>query len=119
MQQSGSVELLGESIHTKGAAERDRFRADHIGYIHQMFNLIPYLSVIENVTLPCRFSRRRQQRAKAQSPSSSAEARRLLAHIQRQLPDFSLTFVEEKLFYLKRPEQIDGYLQALRKAGLD
>lgn len=49
----------------------------------------------------------------------SGEARRLLAHIQRQLPDFSLTFVEEKLFYLKRPEQINGYLQALRKAGLD
>jgi len=77
----GSVELLGESVHTMAAAERDRFRADHIGYIHQMFNLIPYLSVIENVTLPCRFSRRRHQRARQKNPSSSAEARRLLAHL--------------------------------------
>jgi putative ABC transport system ATP-binding protein len=41
-----------------GSVERDHFRADHIGYIFQMFNLIPYLSVVDNVTLPCRFSAR-------------------------------------------------------------
>ena len=62
-------------------AARDRFRADHIGYIHQMFNLVPYLSVLENVTLPCRFSRRRISRAQRHSPTASAEAQRLLAHL--------------------------------------
>ena len=39
---------------------RDRFRADHVGFVFQMFNLVPYLSMIDNVTLPCRFSSRRQ-----------------------------------------------------------
>ena len=41
-----------------------RFRADHVGYIFQMFNLIPYLSVLENVCLPCGFSQRRKVNAR-------------------------------------------------------
>jgi putative ABC transport system ATP-binding protein len=79
--QQGQVNLLGHEIHSMRSAQRDCFRADHVGYIHQMFNLIPYLTVIENVTLPCRFSKRRHQRALRQSSSPSAEARRLLAHL--------------------------------------
>ena len=50
----------------------DRHRADHLGYIFQQFNLLPYLSVIDNVRLPCRFSARRRQRA------GSGAAERLL-----------------------------------------
>ena len=59
--QKGGVSVLGEAFDEMRGAERDRFRADHIGYIFQMFNLIPYLSVIENVTLPLRFSSRRNR----------------------------------------------------------
>ena len=47
-----------------------------------------------------------------------AEAQTQLRQLQKQLPEFSLPFVEEKLFYLKRSEQIEGYLGALQKAGL-
>lgn len=61
--------------------QRDRFRADHIGYIHQLFNLIPYLSVIENVTLPCKFSTLRKKRALEHASTLTDEARRLLAHL--------------------------------------
>ncbi len=49
--------------------------------IFQMFNLLPYLSVLENVTLPCRFSAPRRARAIAAAGSVVAEARRLLAHL--------------------------------------
>lgn len=35
---------------------RDRFRVDHTGYIFQQFNLLPFLSVRENIELPCHFS---------------------------------------------------------------
>lgn len=73
--QSGTVEMLDRRVDSMSAAARDQFRADHMGYIHQMFNLIPYLSVVENVTLPCRFSRNRVGRLK-ESPES--DARRLL-----------------------------------------
>ena len=79
--QSGTVELLQTRVNSLGSAARDRFRADHIGYIHQMFNLVPYLSVLENVTLSCRFSRRRLLRAQRHSATPADEARRLLGHL--------------------------------------
>ena len=56
-------------------AERDRVRVDHIGFVFQQFNLIPYLSVLDNVLLPCRFSARRRHKAGA---DPAAEAQRLL-----------------------------------------
>jgi putative ABC transport system ATP-binding protein len=59
---SGTVELLGTDVTRLTGAQRDAFRALHIGYIFQMFNLIPYLSVLENITLPCRMNRQRRAR---------------------------------------------------------
>ncbi|EGU36653.1 ABC transporter ATP-binding protein [Vibrio scophthalmi] len=60
--QQGSVTILGEEQGQLSSRQRDRFRADNIGYIFQQFNLLPYLSVIENVILPCQFSAQRKQR---------------------------------------------------------
>ncbi len=60
---SGTVQLLGYNWQAMGASRRDGYRADHIGVIFQQFNLLPYLSVWDNVMLPCRFSQRRAQRA--------------------------------------------------------
>ena len=74
----GSVRVLGQDIGRLGSAARDRFRADHIGFIFQMFNLIPYLSVVDNVCLPCGFSARRAARAAGTGGSVEAEAIRLL-----------------------------------------
>jgi putative ABC transport system ATP-binding protein len=76
--QKGTITINDQRVSALNGADRDRFRADHIGFIYQMFNLIPYLSVIENVTLPCRFSLRRRERAAARSSSFEAEAMRLL-----------------------------------------
>jgi putative ABC transport system ATP-binding protein len=70
----GSVSLLGQPLGELSASQRDAFRADHLGFIFQQFNLIPYLSVLDNVLLPCRFSARRTSRA----CEPEAEARRLL-----------------------------------------
>jgi putative ABC transport system ATP-binding protein len=73
--------VLEKDIGRLGGAARDRFRADHIGFIFQMFNLIPYLSVLENVCLPCGFSARRGGRASDAGTSVEAEAIRLLEHL--------------------------------------
>jgi len=78
--QQGSIRLLGTSLEKLKHAARDRFRADHIGFVFQMFNLIPYLPLIDNVTLPCRFSARRRQRAQTEH-DLRAEAQRLLTHL--------------------------------------
>ena len=59
---TGSVVLLGTDLSALSGAARDAFRAVHIGYIFQMFNLIPYLSVLENIALPCRMTRARRER---------------------------------------------------------
>ena len=77
----GKVRVLGQDIGRYGGAARDRFRADHIGFIFQMFNLIPYLSVVENVCLPCGFSQRRRSCATQSAGTVKDEAVRLLAHL--------------------------------------
>ncbi|MEM9060610.1 MAG: ABC transporter ATP-binding protein [Pseudomonadota bacterium] len=79
--QSGQIRVGETEITALPAAARDRFRSDRIGFIFQQFNLVPYLGLIENVTLPCRFSPARRERATA-GRSLEDEARRLLTHMQ-------------------------------------
>jgi putative ABC transport system ATP-binding protein len=55
----GRITLFGTELTARSGSARDRFRADHLGVIFQMFNLLPYLSVLDNVMLPCQFSARR------------------------------------------------------------
>ena len=78
---SGDIELLGNALAKTSPARRDRFRADHIGFIFQLFNLLPYLSVLDNVTLPCRFSELRRERALRERGALEEEAKRLLSHL--------------------------------------
>jgi adenylate cyclase len=47
------------------------------------------------------------------------EAKTIAKKLQKEMPDFSLEFVREKLFYLKRQDQIDLYLQGLSKGGVE
>lgn len=78
--QCGEINVLGKVINQLRGPQRDMFRADHIGYIFQMFNLIPYLSVVENVILPLRFSKSRSSKV-AERGTPQQEAIRLLAHL--------------------------------------
>ncbi|MCG7587741.1 ATP-binding cassette domain-containing protein [Photobacterium sp. OFAV2-7] len=75
---SGEIQLLQQPFSQQKPTHRDQFRANHIGYIFQMFNLLPYLSVIDNVLLPCRFSRLRKNRL---SSAMDLEAKRLLTQL--------------------------------------
>ena len=74
----GRVSLLGTDLSQLRAGRRDRFRADHVGFVFQLFNLLPYLGILDNVVLPCRFSRLRRERAQAGGGSTLDAARRLL-----------------------------------------
>jgi len=55
--QRGSVSLLGQPFSSLSSRKRDRFRALHIGVVFQQFNLVPYLSVLDNVRLAARFGK--------------------------------------------------------------
>lgn len=59
----GQLNILNQPLAHLSQAARDRFRADHLGIIFQQFNLLPHLSILDNVQLPCHFSARRRQRA--------------------------------------------------------
>lgn len=76
----GTIRLLGTDITQLSSRARDRFRAEHIGIIFQMFNLLPYGSVVDNVLLPLSFAGQRRKRAQA-SGSAEAEAMRLLGEL--------------------------------------
>jgi len=78
---AGALNVLGKDLTAMGAAQRDAFRAAHLGVIFQMFNLLPYLPVMENVTLPAEFSKARAAKAAARSGSPAKEARRLLGRL--------------------------------------
>jgi len=49
---TGRVEINGQCLSAMGERERTLFRRRHIGFVYQFFNLIPTLSVTENVRLP-------------------------------------------------------------------
>lgn len=61
---SGRLEIEGIAITGMGEAELARWRADHVGFIFQFYNLMPVLSAFENVELPLLLTRlnRRERR---------------------------------------------------------
>jgi len=74
----GRVSLLGQDWAALRGGARDARRAEHVGVIFQQFNLLPYVSVLDNVLLPCRFSPARARRC-ADGPVAAARA--LLQHV--------------------------------------
>ena len=48
----GELIIDGAPIHTLGRNALAQWRADHIGYIFQLYNLIPVLTAYENIELP-------------------------------------------------------------------
>jgi putative ABC transport system ATP-binding protein len=78
---SGSVTVGGQCVSKLAGARRDTFRGDSIGFIFQRFNLVPYLSITENVLIPCRLSAARRTRASARSGGPEKAAASLLERL--------------------------------------
>ncbi len=60
----GELLIKGVNLKNLKPKERDLFRGDHIGYIFQQFNLLPYLSVEENILSPLMFSKIKKEKEK-------------------------------------------------------
>ncbi len=84
MPREGRIQILGQPLDALSAPARDRFRVDHIGFIFQQFNLLPYLSALDNVLLPCHFSTTRARRAGARPVEA---AQRLLDALEVDAAD--------------------------------
>ena len=84
--ESGTLKVLGTEIKSLSSSARDAFRVDHIGFIFQLFNLLPYLSIEENVMLPLSFSKIRAERAGRTKLDQVNEAHRLLRALELEEP---------------------------------
>ena len=77
--QSGTITVDNVSLESLPNRQRDQFRVDRIGLVFQQFNLLPFLSVAENVQLSCRFSAARRARVLESGRSLDEETDRLLS----------------------------------------
>ncbi|MGL5948213.1 MAG: ABC transporter ATP-binding protein [Aeromonas sp.] len=84
---AGELRVLGEDLGQLSGRARDAFRAAQLGYIFQQFNLLPYLSVLENVTAALIFSPAKRARLKG---CANHEAARLLSELQLPRSAFAL-----------------------------
>lgn len=78
---AGDATVLNQPFHKMTAAARDRVRANTMGVIFQQFNLVPYLTLVENVLLPCRFSPSRAERVGATEAQRKDKATDLLERL--------------------------------------
>ena len=61
---SGLVNIKGNDISKMSPRERAYFRRDNVGFVFQFFNLIPTLTVLENVSLPSELAGRKEEQAR-------------------------------------------------------
>ncbi|MCA9564525.1 MAG: ATP-binding cassette domain-containing protein, partial [Myxococcales bacterium] len=60
----GSVSIKGNELRKMGDRAASRFRRDTVGFVFQQFNLLPHLTVQENVYVPGFFTNRKKKEAK-------------------------------------------------------
>lgn len=70
----GLLQVLDHELYPLSRNQRDRLRSDHIGFIWQHYRLVGFLSALDNMTLPCHFSKARRLAAieRGQSPENDA-----------------------------------------------
>ena len=62
---AGRICVAGEDLETMSVAQKARFRGKHIGFVFQMFHLLPYLNIIDNITYAASASRIVEARRRA------------------------------------------------------
>jgi putative ABC transport system ATP-binding protein len=77
--QQGNVHVLGCDLMRLSPSVRDTLRGREMGYIFQSFNLIPYLTVRENIALPCNLHAERRKRITASTLTE--EVRRIATRL--------------------------------------
>ncbi len=69
----GTIEFAGRTISALGEPERTLFRRRHVGFVYQLFNLLPTLDVEENVRLVLELNGVRGAVARERSRAALAE----------------------------------------------
>lgn len=86
----GQISVLETDLKSLSSSARDRFRAEHFGIIFQMFNLLPYGTVLDNILLPLSFAKGRRARAE-QNESVEQSAGTILNRLGLNFEEFGAT----------------------------
>jgi putative ABC transport system ATP-binding protein len=87
---SGEVTVLGQDLTKLTQSKRDHLRGEKIGYIFQIFNLIPYLTVKENIVLPCLINKKRALEDYDKQAEELIDSLGLREHINKKVTDLSI-----------------------------
>jgi len=93
--QQGRVFVDDVYLNELKGGQKDQFRVDHIGLVFQQFNLLPFMSVRDNIKLPCKFSKLRRQNVIESGQSLDQEADRLLRAMNLEPKDVQHRSVTE------------------------
>ena len=89
--QSGELFVLGLNLAKLSQGKKDQLRGAEIGYIFQIFNLIPYLNIKENIVLPCMINKKRAHGIDYQKQADELIATLgLTEHINKPVTDLSI-----------------------------
>jgi putative ABC transport system ATP-binding protein len=102
--QQGSVHVLGCDLTRLSPSVRDTLRGSEMGYIFQSFNLIPYLTVRENIALPCNLHAERRKRITAATLTEEVRriATRLDIHTNLDAPVTNLSTGQQQRVAIAR-----------------
>jgi len=83
----GRIEVAGQALDGLSERELARFRSRHIGFIFQLYNLIPVLTAFENVELPLLLTRlsKAERRKHVMTALDVVGLTDRIAHYPRQL----------------------------------
>ena len=93
--QEGAINILGKNIVGSSSAVKDKIRGDHFGIVFQTFNLLPYITVKNNILLGKAYSNRKQLL------SSNDEVKILMDKLSLNYKDF----VDRKAYELSIGQQ--------------
>jgi len=84
---SGSISVAGDEITSMSGNKLTAWRARHVGFVFQMYNLIPVLTAFQNVELPLLLTRlsRAERRAHVETALSVVGLPNRMHHFPRQL----------------------------------
>ncbi|MEI8631218.1 ABC transporter ATP-binding protein [Vibrio sp. PP-XX7] len=82
---AGDVTLFGQSLRTLSDEQRAAIRSESIGFVFQSFLLIPSLSALENVTLPCLLRGEKEDQARAKALLTAVGLAERFDHTPAQL----------------------------------
>jgi len=103
---AGSVAVCGKEITGMSESGRDRFRAEHVGYIFQNFNLLQGYTALENVLMGLVFSPHPPQHGTAEALLEELGLSHRLKHYPGQLSLGEQQRVAIARALVKRPELI-------------